>query len=218
MNERRCEELELRLVDGVRPADDRELAEHIGSCLRCFRTAADLRDLPRMEALLRKEPPFDPGPAFWARFPTQVAEAWERTRRPAEAPVSWLDRVRAVFRMPVPAAFAGAALAVSLMLLVGERSARSPGAAPADPAPVVAAPDDDDDPAGLATLLGGTAPWESLEIADLERLLAEVELATTDDDDDHGPVFPRSAAEELEELDTDDLHAVALALSEGGRF
>ena len=49
-----CEQFESRLIAGDRPADDAELGAHVGSCLRCFRTAADMREVPRLAALLRE--------------------------------------------------------------------------------------------------------------------------------------------------------------------
>lgn len=113
-----CSDVEARLVTGARPGEDPMLAEHIGTCLRCFRTASELRDLPRLEALLHQNAALpDPGETFWSSFPSQAADAWEASQRGAEpAPPLW-RRVRDWFRMPVPAALAGAAVAAVVVAL-----------------------------------------------------------------------------------------------------
>ncbi len=125
-----CEQFESRLIAGDRPADDAELGAHVGSCLRCFRTAADMREVPRLSALLRESEAQegagvpDPGAFFWEKFPGQVSAAWvsarvrdDRTRRWADRPTSW-ERVLGWLRRPVPAALAGAVGAVGLAVLV----------------------------------------------------------------------------------------------------
>ncbi len=84
--ERICDEAYLRLLSGETAAADPALAVHVGSCLRCFRTAAELRELPRLQGLLRTaelDAAVDPGEAFWRSFPARVADAWEG--RPATA-------------------------------------------------------------------------------------------------------------------------------------
>ena len=135
-----CGEVELRLVDG-RPGDDPEMAAHLRSCLRCFRAASELREVPRLAALLRDaqvDAQPDPGELFWARFPRTVADAWERRQQPAPARAPVWQRVSGWFRMPIPAALSGAAVAAAVMLAVVHRPAPDrvvpPAAAPA-PAP-----------------------------------------------------------------------------------
>jgi hypothetical protein len=90
-----CQTVVERLIAcherGERPGDDAGLAEHLGSCLGCFRAAADLREVPRLAALLRDaEDPTkalpDPGPGFWAGFPVQVGEAFSRSVGAADLP------------------------------------------------------------------------------------------------------------------------------------
>jgi hypothetical protein len=95
-----CEAAIQRLVacheSGERPGDDAQLAAHLGSCLGCFRAAADLKDVPRLAALLRETQPLhddqlpssgagDPGPAFWASLPAQLGAQFERRRTTAAA-------------------------------------------------------------------------------------------------------------------------------------
>jgi hypothetical protein len=142
-----CSAVIDRLIEGERPASDPLLSEHVGSCLTCFRTANDLKSLP----LLRRQlldaagqaseiglgvgSSADPGPAFWAAFPTQVSAAWESTRKVAASEAaalvaartvpSWRERwarawdeARAWLRLPVPAALGGAVCAAAIILAV----------------------------------------------------------------------------------------------------
>jgi hypothetical protein len=208
-----CAEIELRLVDGRPLADDPEAAAHLRSCLRCFRAASELREVPRLAALLREsqadEQP-DPGELFWARFPRTVADAWERRQPPVPARVSLWQRAIDWFRLPIPAALSGAAVAAALVLAVVHRNpvphAKAPvGAAPTLPA-AVAEVADEESPA----LLGEDDPLDSLELADT-RLLAKVAGAEPSATDEGAELSP-SPAEELELLETEDLRAVAQAL------
>jgi hypothetical protein len=136
-----CQAAIERLVgcheSGARPGDDAVLAHHLGSCLGCFRAAADLRDVPRLAALLREPTDGagaggptagDPGPAFWASLPGQLGADFERGRAPARAGATiaapdlqgrdvWQRFVRWI-RLPVPAAMAGAACATAVALLM----------------------------------------------------------------------------------------------------
>lgn len=132
-----CERFIERLVDGTRGSEDPELQRHLSSCLRCYRAAADLRDLPQLTDLLREgqsEP--GPGEAFWRSFPEAVSAAWAQGQRqqeakssadparepPVRAPVrqrqQWLEQLRAWLRRPMPAAFAGAACAAAVAFVV----------------------------------------------------------------------------------------------------
>jgi hypothetical protein len=146
-----CEAAIQRLVacheSGERPGDDPGLAGHLGSCLGCFRAAADLKDVPRLAALLRQGHPLDstgpaeahdPGAAFWTALPAQLGGMFEQRRAqraqidakvtaappghrpvtaPAPADTAWQRFVRWV-RLPVPAAMAGAACATAVALLM----------------------------------------------------------------------------------------------------
>jgi hypothetical protein len=155
--DRACELVTQRLVASVGTAsrvDDPLLSAHLGSCLRCFRTAADLREVPRLQKLLLEAqadaPPADPGEAFWSAFPAALGKAWNQRQRPgqpdaaAEAPgqavvaarmrPGIIDRFWAWLRLPVPAALAGAACAAMVAVMVlrpgGQALNRSlPGAA-----------------------------------------------------------------------------------------
>jgi hypothetical protein len=210
-----CRRVLERLVDGARASDDVEVGEHVGSCLTCFRVAADMRDLPRIAALLGAESPrpavFDPGERFWASFPARVTEAWQAQRRGAEggagaasevAPAPALaaaepprgawQRFVDFFRLPVPAALAGAAVAGLVVYaalrapagsgqraaeIVAGQAARPTGAV--RPAPEGAAVAVASDPAPSAfgqddVALAGDLDEEllrDLDVADLETLL-----------------------------------------------
>jgi hypothetical protein len=124
-----CEVFQARLISGERPNEDAALSAHVGSCLRCFRTAADMRDVPRLAALLRDsrdprdsqnsldgETTYDPGARFWETFPSQVSAAWVSSRPIRRA--GWWERASIWLRRPVPAALTGAACAVGLAFLV----------------------------------------------------------------------------------------------------
>jgi hypothetical protein len=210
-----CADIELRLVDGRPLTEDPEVSAHVRSCLRCFRAASELRQVPRLAALLREaqfEDQPDPGDLFWAKFPRTVADAWERRGQPAAIPArapAW-RRVSDWFRLPIPAALSGAAVAAALVLMLVHRSPVSRPLAPvaSPPVAVVAeAPVEEENPAGL---LGEDDPLDSLELADT-KLVARVAGAETQGSDEGSELSP-SPAEELELLETDDLRAVAQAL------
>jgi hypothetical protein len=207
VSEEVCADIELRLVDGRRPTDDPALAAHVRSCLRCFRTASDLREVPHIAALLRDVAEPDPGDLFWARFPTTVADAWEKRQVPAK--VSLWQRVGRWFQLPVPAALTGAMAAAALVLLVTHR-APPVAPRPAPSAPVAAAssePTLEDEAAGL---VGDDDPLEALELSG-QKLVAnsDGDNASQPDDSVEGD---SSAVEDLEQLDGDELRAVAQAL------
>lgn len=211
-----CAEIELRLVEGRPAAEDPEVAAHLRTCLRCFRTASELREVPQLAGLLRQaqedhQP--DPGDLFWARFPGTVADAWERRRREAGTPAaSPVRRLGALFRRPVPAALAGAAVAAALVLALIPRGQGPQAGLPAAPAVAVApaepllAPEEEHP----ATLLGEEDPLDVLDLADT-RVVARLTAAEAEVTDEGGDLGP-SPAEELELLEADDLRAVAQAL------
>jgi hypothetical protein len=217
---RTCDEIALRIIGGEKPAEDAALASHVGSCLRCFRVASEIRDVPRIATLLRADEPADPGEAFWARFPETLGAAFEQ-RQPAPSarePSPW-RRVTGWFRLPIPAFVGGAAVAAGLALLAVHRpppSGEKPlGLQAGEPAVQVAAQgqgrgDDEEGP-----LLDEDDPWERLEVADGKAI---AKVAPRDDSkavSDDGTELAASPAEELEMLDADDLRAVAQALRGG---
>ena len=57
-----CARVLDRLVEGDDLSGDRLLAEHLRSCVTCFRALTELRDAPRMAEALRAEAPILPPP------------------------------------------------------------------------------------------------------------------------------------------------------------
>ncbi len=133
-----CEAAIQRLVacheSGERPGDDSQLATHLGSCLGCFRASADLKDVPRLAALLRRDlqqqsDDGDPGSAFWSSLPRQLGDRFSdqfasrrtpvvaRPQPPVQTAGAWQRFLRWI-RMPVPAAMAGAACATAVALVM----------------------------------------------------------------------------------------------------
>ncbi len=218
-----CEQMEGKLIQGTRPGDDSELARHIGSCLRCFRTASEMRDVPALTTLLRVEAPEDPGPAFWARFPTNVAHAWEASR--ARPSTSMVARLRDMFRLQLPAALAGACVAAMLMIVASSHRERTKvdvvAATRATPVVAMAVTQDDRPNDGAEILLADDYPIEAQSTATLMQLTqqlateAGVVLRTAVDENESS----LNPVEEVELLGTDDLRTVVQALrGTGGRI
>jgi hypothetical protein len=203
-----CDAIEARVLEGVRAQEDPALAAHLGSCLRCFRTASELRELPRIEGFLRAAPAeMDPGEAFWQSFPGRVADAWAAAaavRAPAEP--SWWHRLTAWLWRPLPAALSSAACASVVVFLLA-RGHAPPPAAEVAATPTVAleeeAPADHDDELGEGFV-------HSLDATGLELLVepappagtASAEAVEAEEDD-------APAAEELDLLDEAELRALS---------
>jgi hypothetical protein len=216
-----CAEITLRLIAGEPPSADPALASHVGSCLRCFRTAGEMRDLPQIASLMDEgDVRVDPGEAFWASFPGVVGRAWIAPARRGGQPGRWRRAATwlRAFRLPVPAAMATGLVAGMLIVtfLGGQRPVPAP--APAGEVGVARASDDDGVDGVVPPLLGDEDPWALLELVDLKSMVARAEAdgggAALDDIGDGIP----TPAEEVEQLDTDDLPAVALAMHPRGRI
>ena len=139
-------------VDGV-------LAEHLGSCVTCFRALTELRDAPRMAAALGAEAPALPHPddRFWDNLAARTTLAAqtelqrslqgaspraEMSKRPeTAAPTSWGARSRrsSGARLRVISVAATLAAAAAGFLLVARGPLRSPAGIPAAPAVLVSA-------------------------------------------------------------------------------
>ena len=75
-----CGQVRDRAVEGRDVMEDAALAAHVGSCVTCFRTLAELRDVPRLAAALRAgAPAASVSDRFWddlaARTTTAAASA-----------------------------------------------------------------------------------------------------------------------------------------------
>jgi hypothetical protein len=78
-----CARVLDRLVEGreigrqAGDGDDPVLAQHLGSCVTCFRAMTELRDAPRVTEALRAETPALPHPAdpFWDELAARTTDA-----------------------------------------------------------------------------------------------------------------------------------------------
>jgi hypothetical protein len=83
-----CARVLDRLVEGGDLGGEATLAEHLGSCMTCFRALTELRDAPRLAEALRADGPVVPGPddRFWDELATRTTAAAETALRGVEAP------------------------------------------------------------------------------------------------------------------------------------
>jgi hypothetical protein len=158
---------------------DAELAEHLGSCMHCFRVMTDLRDAPRLASALRAETPALPeDELFWQRLERRTVEA----------------TAAALVGAPAPLAASGASIAEpALEIPAPERSVaaarRSRGrrfgtivlgcVAAAAAALVVVGPNRHGARAPVATIAStgtgvtpgsfGDEPWAAADVSDLDR-------------------------------------------------
>jgi hypothetical protein len=142
-----CERVLGRLLDDQPAADgaadvalEPDLAEHLRSCVTCFRTASELRDAPRLAALLRAEEAAGmdvarrPDAQFWdelAEFTTDAA--WRAlqgagARAPVAAPAPVATITARVKRPRRWATALAATVAAAAGWLVVAHHARAPGA------------------------------------------------------------------------------------------
>jgi hypothetical protein len=211
--ERECEWCEARLLAGEKPGDDPALAAHIGSCLRCFRAAGEMRDLSRLAPLLRDgDDAPDPGHAFWNSFPARVSAAWEASR-PQRAPGLW-PRLARWFHAPLPAALAGAACAGLMFVVVGIRPRPAPEPRIAPPPPAEAKGPEPSEGARVDPEVDDEL-LRSLDVAGLEILLDDLheELGPSSGPDDGDEDADLAAiTEELDTLDEAGLKALSRQL------
>jgi hypothetical protein len=215
-----CDVFQARLISGERPGEDAALGAHVGSCLRCFRTAADMKDVPRLAALLREGPgegeaAYDPGARFWETFPVQVAAAWVSSR--PRRRTGWWERVSVWLRRPVPAALTGAACAAGLALLLLRPDSGGPA-----PGGVLGGASAEGLPAELGAAVGEPSGDETvveLDVATLTRLRDQLDRALSLGQsaavpaEEGGAGFepggdPANVAEDLEMLDETGLLAL----------
>jgi hypothetical protein len=138
-----CTRVLERLVDEGEVGSDRVLAEHLGSCVTCFRTSIELRDAPRVAEALRAAAAAAPSPAhgegFWNDLAVRTTAAAEAAIRglalPAEvrpAPASSRARPRpsSVFTRTRAALVATTVAAAAALVMVvhhpGTLSSRAP--------------------------------------------------------------------------------------------
>jgi hypothetical protein len=129
--------------------EDAAFAAHVGSCMTCFRTLAELRDVPRVAAALRADAPAVPvSDRFWDDLAA-------RTTAAVSAELVG-PRKRRVWRVTGVAAIVAAA-AAAWVLVAGNNTPVGSAAGVPGRAPAVAAGYDDE---------GGEEP---VDVADLDE-------------------------------------------------
>ena len=138
-----CTRVLERLVDEGEVGSDRVLAEHLGSCVTCFRTSIELRDAPRVAEALRAAAAAAPSPAhgegFWNDLAVRTTAAAEAAIRglalpaPSDvrpAPASSRPRPSSVFTRTRAALVATTVAAAAALVMVvhhpGTLSSRAP--------------------------------------------------------------------------------------------
>ena len=121
-----CGQVRDLAVEGHDVMGDAALAAHVGSCVTCFRTLAELRDAPRLAAALRADAPaVSVSDRFWDDLAARTATA------AASAMGGGTSRRRSLRITGFAAAVAAAAAA--WVLVAGRTSVvPPPGGAPAD--------------------------------------------------------------------------------------
>jgi len=138
-----CTRVLERLVDEGEVGSDKVLAEHLGSCVTCFRTSIELRDAPRVAEALRAAAAAAPSPAhgegFWNDLAVRTTAAAEAAIRglalpaPSDvrpAPASSRPRPSSVFTRTRAALVATTVAAAAALVMVvhhpGTLSSRAP--------------------------------------------------------------------------------------------
>lgn len=242
-----CERVLDRLVEGDDLNGDRSgdgiLAEHLGSCVTCFRALTELRDAPRMAEALRAEAPVLPHPddRFWDDLAAQTTAAaqieLQRARQApgTTAPTSWRARSRrsSGARVRVISVAATLAAAAAGFLLVARGPLRSPSGIPAAPATLTSAARSGATAPAVRTVADEAVTDEEADVAELDvgalhrlldRMRPRAPAALTapggSGAGDAADVLGDDEApvnEELADLDGDELRRVASSL-EGGTF
>jgi hypothetical protein len=190
-----CARVLDRLVEGDSLSGDGVLAEHLGSCVTCFRALTELRDAPRMAEALRAGAPALPHPddRFWddlaARTTLAAQTELERTHgagHQREAPetaapssvgrsVPAPSRRASGARARIISVAATLAAAAAGFMLVARGPLRSPSGIPATPATLVNAARSQTAPADRSSSTEATADEEAdvaeLDVGALHRLL-----------------------------------------------
>jgi hypothetical protein len=154
-----CARVLDRLVEGDDLSGDRLLADHLRSCVTCFRALTELRDAPRMAEALRAEAPVLPhaDDRFWDDLAARTTLAAQTELQRAQgalhhgetsevtAPTSLRGSVPARARRSSGARVRMISVAATLaaaagFLLVARGPLRSPAGIPATPVALVSAP------------------------------------------------------------------------------
>jgi hypothetical protein len=120
-----CARVFDRLVETGAVDGDPELGAHLGSCIACFRTLAELRDAPRLAALMREAvPAVARDERAWAEAGDRTTDAVAAALRGTVAPA----RARRVWSRVVAATTVFAAAAAFAILMAGPGRPPAPGA------------------------------------------------------------------------------------------
>jgi hypothetical protein len=144
-----CRQVWDRAVEATSGRDvmeDAGLAAHVGSCMTCFRTLAELRDVPRVAAALRADAPAVPvSDRFWDDLAA-------RTTAAVSAEMAGPPK-RRVWQVTGVAAIVAAA-AAAWVLVAGHAPVGSPGGGPGEVTAVAAGYDDEsaEEPVDVADL------------------------------------------------------------------
>jgi hypothetical protein len=115
-----CRQVWDRSVEGRDVMEDTALAAHVGSCMSCFRTLAELRDAPRLAAALRADAPAVPASdRFWDDL---------AARTTAAASAALVDNKRRPIRRATGIAAIVVAAAAAWVLFAGRAPVVSPTA------------------------------------------------------------------------------------------
>lgn len=187
-----CARVFDRLVEGDDLSGDRLLAEHLRSCVTCFRALTELRDAPRMAEALRAEAPIlsHPNDRFWddlaarttvaARAELQRAHgAWhdgatpEMTAPTSVGPsvsrsVQTRSRRSSGARVRIISVAATLAAAAAGFLLVARGPLHSPSAVPAAPTTLLSVPRSRGTAPAARSSLGEPTADEETDVAELD--------------------------------------------------
>jgi hypothetical protein len=240
-----CARVLDRLVEGDDLGGDRLLAEHLGSCVTCFRALTELRDAPRMAEALRAEAPVLPRPddPFWDDLATrttaaaqvELQKALQPASRGAEtaSPSSWRDRSRrsSAARVRIISVAATLAAAAAGFLLIARGPLRSSSGIPSTPAVLMSAARSGTTAPAARTVADDVTTDEEADVAELDvgalqRLLdrmrpgapAALTAPAGGGASDAADVLGDDEApvnEELADLDGDELRRVASSLEAG---
>jgi hypothetical protein len=228
------QEIGRQMGGGAGDGGDPVLAEHLGSCVTCFRTMTELRDAPRVAAALRAETPALPRASdpFWDALAASTTDAVEAAldagaspKRTAPATREARTRRSLGSRARIVSFAATLAAAAAGFLLVARHPNPSiPGIAPG----LVTAPADRAQRPGGASSNDGVTDEEAevndLDAGALRRLLdrlrpsAPAALTAPNAAGDSADVLGDDDGrvnDELADLDGDELRRVASSLARG---
>ena len=150
---------------------DPDVAAHVGSCMTCFRVLTELRDAPRLAAILRADPPVLPaeGDRFWDDLAARTTDAVlavgsgeQSSPALTRSPVRWRRPGR------IAAVASVVAMAAAVVLMVGRGPSQPVATSGSQPAAVTelaraVSEDEAADEADAVAELDGTALRRLLE-------------------------------------------------------